>query len=82
MSDAELTNYRNAAELCLIVAGWNLTGPVQDAAGQTLVADAVPVPLDPDVIAHTTLQFRNAVVTHLLGIAFPNRPTLAGSRRR
>ena len=82
MTDAEIENYRNVADLCNLIAGWNLTGPVVTNDGRHLVGEYDPVPIDPDVVSHLDLRFRNAVTQHILRAAFPNAPISTASRKR
>ena len=83
MSVAEEMNYQNVADFCNLLARWDVTGPLYDAVtGAEIVPEHVVVPIDPDIVQHMNIIFRNAVTQAILGAVAPNTLTSPGSRRR
>ena len=81
LTDAEVTNYRNAADLVHMIASWNVTGPVPDAPALPY-GEHDTLPLTPEVVQYLDLRFRQMLTTAIVGAVFPNPPSLPGSRRR
>jgi hypothetical protein len=74
--------WTNVVSFCETVASWDLTGELRDSHTTVVVADGEPVPIEPEILLYVPTWIISQVTEKLLDLAFPNRATSAGARRR
>lgn len=81
-SSAEERAAHDASAFCDIFAAWDLTGPLINHAGETVVAESDVIPLEPDMIRLIPIGFRLQIMTALGASIAPKVTALPPSPTR
>lgn len=66
-----------------ILESWDLEGPLEDDAGETLVEEGEVIPVDPDVLVHLPVMFYAGLSRELQRLATEGpKPTTAKPRSK
>lgn len=81
-STVEQQAEHDAKLFCTIFASWDLTGPLINVRGETVVADGDIIPIDPDMIRIVPPLFRMQIMQALGAAIGPKASASPPSRKR
>ena len=82
LDESEIAAIRNAVGFCDMVPVWDLSGPLKNRAGETVIERDQPIPMEPRYVRLVPLWLTNAITQKLLEIVNPNRTSSRRSRKR